>query len=292
MARDIHKVYVFFLIAAGLLSTIVLGIHGAGYYNTPLEDRPFHPQYTSLKPTGLLGQGYGIVGSLMITVGVIMYSSRKRWRALANLGRIKNWLEFHIFLCLLGPILVVYHTTFKIGGLVAVSFWSMAAVVLSGVIGRYFYVQIPKGIHGNELSSQDLVAENDKIAETLRKQFGFDADVLKRIDSAALPSRPVAEMGLMEVISFFIVNDLTRRSRLHTLFEELERRGLQAQMISRIRVMASRRIMLTRRIAFLQQFKKIFHYWHVVHLPFSIVMFVILSVHVGVAIAFGYTWIF
>jgi hypothetical protein len=211
---------------------------------------------------------------------------------MANLGRIKNWLEFHIFLCLLGPILVVYHTTFKIGGLVAVSFWSMAAVVLSGVIGRYFYVQIPKGIHGNELSSQDLVAENEKIAETLRKQFGFDANLLKRIDSTALPSKPVAEMGLMEVISFFIVNDLTRRSRLHDLFAELERRGLQARMLSRIRVMASRRIILTRRIAFLQQFKRIFHYWHVVHLPFSIVMFVILSIHVGVAIAFGYTWIF
>jgi hypothetical protein len=292
MAKDIHKVYVFFLIAAGLLSALVIGIHGAGYYSTPLEDRPFHPQYSLLKPTGLLGQGYGIIGSLMITVGVILYSSRKRWRAMASFGRIKNWLEFHIFLCLLGPMLVVYHTTFKIGGLVAVSFWSMAAVVLSGVIGRYFYVQIPKGIHGNELSSQDLATENEKIGETLRKQFGLDANLLTLIDSAALPSKPVAEMGLMEVIRFFIVNDLTRRSRLHTLFETLERRGLQAQMLSRIRVMASRRIILTRRIAFLQQFKKIFHYWHVVHLPFSIVMFVILSIHVGVAIAFGYTWIF
>jgi hypothetical protein len=28
-------------------------------------------------------------------------------------------------------------TTFKIGGLVAVSFWSMVAVVASGVLGRY-----------------------------------------------------------------------------------------------------------------------------------------------------------
>ncbi|HMK39757.1 MAG TPA: hypothetical protein VK569_10475 [Bacteroidota bacterium] len=287
-----HKVYVFFLLAAGLLSTVVIGIHGAGYYATPLEDRPFHPQYSSLKPTGLLGQGYGIIGTLMITTGVILYTSRKRWRAMANLGRIRSWLEFHIFLCLLGPLLVVYHTTFKIGGLVAVSFWSMAAVVLSGVIGRYFYVQIPKGIHGNELSSQELVKENDKIAEALRRQFGLDADLLKLIDDAALPSRPVAEMGLMEVISFFILTDLTRRSRLRALFEKLQRRGLKGQMISRIRVMASRRITLTRRIAFLQQFKRIFHYWHVVHLPFSIVMFVILSIHVGVAIAFGYTWIF
>jgi hypothetical protein len=292
MAKDVHKVYVFFLLAAGVLSALVIGVHGAGYYATPLDERPFNPLYSSLKPTGILGQGYGIIGSLMITVGVIMYSSRKRWRAMANMGRIKNWLEFHIFLCLLGPILVVYHTTFKFGGLVAVSFWSMAAVVLSGIVGRYFYVQIPKGIHGNELSSQELTVENEKIGETLRKQFGLDADLLKLIDSAALPARPVAEMGLMEVISFFIVNDIMRRSRLHTLFETLQRRGLHGQMLHRIRTMASRRIMLTRRIAFLQQFKRIFHYWHVVHLPFSIVMFVILSIHVGVAIAFGYTWIF
>ncbi len=292
MAKDVHKVYVFFLLAVGLLSAFIIGLHGAGYYSTPLEDRPFHPQYNTLKPTGLLGQGYGIVGSLMIIVGVIFYSSRKRWRAMASLGKIKNWLEFHIFLCLLGPILVVYHTTFKIGGLVAVSFWSMAAVVLSGVIGRYFYVQIPKGIHGNELSSQELVAENDKIEEVLRTQFGLDANLLKLIDSAALPDKPVAEMGLVEVISFFVVNDLTRRSRLRDLYAKLQQRGLHGQMLHRIRVMASRRIILTRRIAFLQQFKKIFHYWHVVHLPFSIVMFVILSIHVGVAIAFGYTWIF
>jgi len=292
MARDVHRVYVFFLIAAGLLSTLVIGLHGSSYYSTPLEDRPFHPEYSSLKPTGSLGHGYGIIGSLMITVGVILYSSRKRWRAMASFGRIKTWLEFHIFLCLLGPVLVLYHTTFKFGGLVAVSFWSMAAVVLSGVIGRYFYVQIPKGIYGNELSSQELVTENERIAEMLRRQFGLDADLLRLIDSAALPAGPVAEMGLMDVIRFFIVNDLTRRSRLRALFEKLERRGLHGQVLVRIRAMASRRIVLTRRIAFLQQFKRIFHYWHVVHLPFSIVMFVILSIHVGVAIAFGYTWIF
>jgi hypothetical protein len=291
MARDLHKVYVFFLLAVGLLSAIAIAVHGAGYYSTPLEDRPFHPLYSSLKPTGVLGQGYGIVGSLMITAGVMLYSSRKRWRALANLGRIRSWLEFHIFLCLLGPILVLFHTTFKFGGLVAVSFWSMSAVVLSGVAGRYFYVQIPKGIHGNELSSQELMNENEKIAQALRRQFGLDANLLALIDRAALPQRPVAEMGLLDVIRFFVVNDITHRSRLRSLYVSLQQRGLRGQMLSRIQAMASRRIVLTRRIAFLQQFKRIFHYWHVIHLPFSIVMFVILGIHVGVAIAFGYTWI-
>jgi len=51
---------------------------------------------------------------------------------------------------------VLYHTALKFGGIVAVSFWSMAAVVLSGVIGRFIYVRIPRTIQGNELSVKEL----------------------------------------------------------------------------------------------------------------------------------------
>jgi hypothetical protein len=291
MEKTIHKIYIMFLLGIAVLSSVIIGIRGAGYYGTPEVERPFHPQYDTLKPTGVEGHGFGIVGTLMITFGVILYSSRKRARSLANMGKIRYFLEFHIFLCLLGPILVVYHTTFKIGGLVAVSFWSMAAVVLSGFIGRYFYVQIPRGIHGNELSVAELQKENGALAETLTKHFGLSADFLIWIDAIAVPPKQAAQMSLMEVINFFIVNDVTRRAKLRGIFTRLEQRGMQAQVIQRLKRVAARRVMLDRRIAFLEQFKQIFHYWHVVHLPFSIVMFVILFVHVGVAVAFGYTWI-
>lgn len=292
MAKTIHTTYVIFLIAIGALSTLVIGTYGADYYTTSLQDRPFHSQYEVLKPTGIYGHGFGIIGTLMITFGVVMYSSRKRWRAMANLGKIKNFLEFHIFLCLLGPILVLYHTTFKFGGLVAVSFWSMIAVVLSGLVGRYFYVQIPRGIQGNELSVAELTAENERLGSTLKKNRGFDTKVLEAIDTIALPGKNAAHMSLVEVLNFFVVNDITRRARLHRIFSKLERQGLRGAVLSEVRALATRRVILTRRIAFLQQFRQVFYYWHVIHLPFSIVMFLILFVHVGVAIAFGYTWIF
>ncbi len=284
--------YLLFLFVSALLATIIIGASGWGYYTTPLVDRPFHPQYESLKPTGLVGHGLGIVGSLMITVGVVTYSSRKRLRLFSGMGKIKNYLEFHIFLCLLGPILVLYHTTFKFGGLVAVSFWSMIAVVLSGFIGRYFYTQIPKGIAGNELSITELNAANAQLAEQLSTRFQLPKEALQRIDQIALPPKPVAEMSLLEVFRFFIVNDLTRRGKLHALLAQLGKRSIDARMIRKVKSIAVHRIVLTRRIAFLEKFKRVFYYWHVVHLPFSIVMFVILGVHVGVAVAFGYTWIF
>jgi len=291
MRKSTHTIFIAFLILIGGLITVVPLIYGFSYYTTPLEERPFHPQYDTLKPTGTLGHGYGIIGSFMIISGVIIYSSRKRLRALAHLGKIKHFLEFHIFLCLVGPILILYHTTFKFGGLVSVSFWSMTAVVLSGLVGRYFYIQIPKSIHGNELSAAELEKEKERLGDTFRATFGLQPEVINAIDAIALPDRNVAEMSLLEVIKFFVFNDLTRKARLRHLFARLQRAGLHRQAVRQLRVLANHRIVLMRRVAFLRKFKQIFHYWHVIHLPFSIVMFLILFVHVAVALAFGYTWI-
>jgi hypothetical protein len=33
-------------------------------------------------------------------------------------------------------------------------------------------------------------------------------------------------------------------------------------------------------------------YWHVAHLPFALIMLVIMLIHVAVALIFGYNWIF
>ena len=287
-----HTVYIGFLLLAGLLTTVALGLRGCDYYLTPIGGRPFHPQYAELKPSGVWGHGLGIIGSLMIIAGVAMYSSRKRIRALVNFGKIKNHLEFHMFLCLVGPILVLYHTTFKFGGLVAVSFWSMAAVVLSGIFGRYLYVQIPRGIQGNELTMDELMKENSGIRTTLEHEFKLDVAVLDRIDALAAPPLPISKMSLTEVLSFFIAGNFTTRMKLERVYEDLRKKEVLSHVASKVRHLVNRRIVLTKRIAFLEQVKQIFHYWHVVHLPFSVIMFVILVIHVAVTVAFGYTWVF
>jgi len=286
-----HTVYLGFLIGVGLLCTIAFGLHGLDYYLTPLQERPFHPLHESLKPSGTQGHGYGVIGSLMILTGVTVYSARKRFRAFAQVGKIKYFLEFHIFLCLVGPIFVVYHTAFRIGGLVAVSFWSMVAVVASGVIGRYLYVQIPKGLQGNELSMADLVKLREDLGARLKKAGGASEDLLRMIDRIGTPPRNPAEMSLWESLKFFVLNDLTRRSRLRELAQSLRRAGQPPAAIRAFISLATQRIILTRRMALLQKFREIFHYWHVIHQPFSTIMFIILFVHVGVAIAFGYRWL-
>lgn len=291
MNNLIHRLFIFLLFFLGILSLVSIGIRNADYYLLPDEERPFHERYNELKPSGNESHGYGIIGSAMIIVGVVMYSSRKRIRAFNQIGKIKYFLEFHIFLCLVGPMLVLYHTTFKFGGIVAVSFWSMTAVMLSGIVGRYLYVQIPKGIQGNELDIQELEDSSVTLRKQLEEAYGLDEVDLKKIDSLAF-SKQQQSTSLVSLLLFFVMGDLTLRPRLNKIIRHLHSHSVDTSTIRAVTTIAAERVKLLRRIQFLEQLKHYFHYWHVIHLPFSVIMFVILFVHVGVAVAFGYTWIF
>jgi hypothetical protein len=286
-----HRVFLWFLFLIASVTVASIAYRNFEYYTLSFEERPFHPRYEELKPSGIESHGFGIIGSGMIIFGVIMYSSRKRFRAFSNIGKIKYFLEFHIFLCLLGPALVLYHTTFKFGGLVAVSFWSMTAVALSGIVGRYLYVQIPKGIQGNEMSVKELEEESIKLYKKLVDEFGVDPVDLRKIDALASPKQ-VQSISIMSLLTFFVVSDITRRGRLKKIIQHLHGKSVDAATVKKITAIANERIKLLRRVHFLEQVKNLFHYWHVIHLPFSIIMFVILFIHVGVAITFGYSWVF
>ncbi|MEI7982264.1 MAG: hypothetical protein WCI71_11475, partial [Bacteroidota bacterium] len=171
-----HKIYLTILVVIVAAALIALCILGFSYYNVPLEERFFHGNHNLLKPGGIGGHGFGIFGSLFMIFGMVSYMIRKRIRALSRLGVLNYWLEFHIFLCTLGPILVLFHTSFKFGGLVAVSFWSMVAVFASGVIGRYIYIRIPRTIEGRELSLNEVRDLKTNIGLMLSESFHLDEE--------------------------------------------------------------------------------------------------------------------
>ncbi len=259
------------LILIGVTLTLIYS--GYSYYNTSLEERFYHTNHELLKPNGLLGHGLGIIGSISMVVGVSIYMMRKRMRSLARLGKLKHWLEFHIFLCTLGPILVLFHTSFKIGGLVSVSFWSMVAVVLSGVIGRFIYIQIPRTIEGREMSLNEVRGMKTDIRDILVTKYALDKESLDVIVESTLESR-------------------TDRSSVRRIKQTLKDNHLARIQRSHILKLAKNEISLNRRIDRLQTMQKLFKYWHVAHLPFALIMLIIMVVHVAVSIIFGYTWIF
>lgn len=291
MNKKLHVIYISLFILTGIAVTAILAINGFEYYNTPLEERFFNSQHGALKPSGDWGHGFGIIGSLMMILGVSVYMIRKRFRWLFNLGYLKHWLELHIFLCSVGPVLVLYHTAFKFGGIVSVSFWSMVLVVLSGVVGRFIYVQIPRTIQGQEMGINALNDLRENLLSKITRAIKLDDETMQKFEQLASPER-YKEAGFVKAVSFFPKDYFKMRSILNKIKREIKKAGLPGIVRKDIVKTAKVEIVLSRRIGLLRIFHKFFRYWHIVHLPFALTMFVIMLVHVGVTIVFGYKWIF
>lgn len=266
-------IYRSILVLATIALTTVLIWIGYDYYQTPLDERFYHPNYEQLKASGLIGHGLGIYGTVLILVGVFGYIYAKKTLRFEKYVRLKYLLEFHIFLCTIGPIMILFHTTFKFGGLVSIGFWSMVIVVLSGVVGRYIYIQIPRKMNGQELDSAEITANLSQLWEPILEMAPEQLLIKEKqlqFEKAKGPNKIIALKELYEI--FKSIPDINRHQ------------------LKSVRRSISKLQILSYRIARLERMRQLFKYWHVFHKPFALIMLVIVVIHIGVAVAMGYTY--
>ena len=282
--KKIHGLLLFMLWVA---IAIFPGIEGMNYYLTPFTERPYNDLHESYKPSGFMGQGLGVIGTLMMLVGVVSYMIRKRWTFMHRFGKLRSWLTFHIFLCTLGPFLVLLHTTFKFGNIASISFWSMAIVVGSGVFGRYVYVRIPKTVNGQFLTKQVIRQSQDNLIQRLSKLTSLPGAFLESLTQTTKPSGRI----VIAVFQSFIF-ELKKRGIKKRFDRSLAEQGVASNIRKTAVPLLMDNAQLQLRAQVMQPFIRAFGYWHVLHIPLALVMLVALVIHVGVAIAFGYTWVF
>lgn len=265
------------IVGLAVLLLVVLG--GWDYYRAPISERTFMAANRLLRPSAPVGHLLGMAGFAMMLVPVA-YSIRKKVKRFRDAGRIQTWLEVHIFSGIVGPVLVTFHTSFKFNGIVSVAYWSMVTVVLSGFVGRYLYMQIPRSLRGQELTKAELDARA--------------AHLSRQIAEASLPERTLATIEAFEhrvhppdapsYLSLF-VGEWRMRRELRGLRATASKAGhLHDSAISLI----AERATLLRRIAYLKKTKTLFDAWHVFHMPLVYVMFVIVVMHVAVTLYMGY----
>lgn len=273
------------LYALLFLGSAILLFLGRSYYFAPAARRARHVLNPALRQSGTAGHFFAVLGTFFMLL-LLLYSLRKRFRFARNWGDINAWLSAHIFLGFAGPVLVLFHTVFKFSGIVAIAFWSMALVVASGVVGKYIFALIPRSLSGMELSRIEAEAEEIGLTYEMRKLLPAGHPFWQRLAD--------------------IEGAASRRSRwehLHLAFEpgQLRRQlrrlladspGLERRQRKKLVALVVKRHMLHHQAQLLQQTLRILHYWHLVHQPFVIIMFLILAVHVYVSVRLGYAWIF
>ncbi len=292
MKNSTHKIYLGILTLTGSLTVLWIGVIGFNYYRLPVDQRHEHFLHELLNPSGYWGHGMGFIGSFLMTLGVIMYALRKRWGVLANVGTIKHVLEFHIFLCLLGPALIVYHSAFKLGGIIAVSFWSMVIVVASGMLGRYLYLRIPKTITGREIPPLELKKQIEANFRMLVQEYGIAPDCISAINAMTAELEKYTK-GL--VFKAFIRQHFVNyryKKNIQQLAGEICKTVSDPKKILTIKKTLTENAVTQIRLTNLTITQKLFRYWHLFHIPFAIIMFIIMIIHIAVAFLFGYGWIF
>lgn len=288
-ALTINKI-LFLLYFISLSLFLYFLISGTEFYLTALRERPHHADYRILRPAGFNGHAYGIIGSAMM-IFMLLYSIRKRTRRLQNFGNLSNWLKIHIYFGIMGPLFIILHSSFKVQGLIAVSFWSMIAVALSGILGRYLYIQIPRTIAGNEIDFKELEQMNQNLAQEIFTKFQIEKNHLEYMEASLFPRRD--NKGLIGALLSLIISDITRPLRIQRLRKHLAvKLNFTTHVISQMMTTIRRKAMLQRRISMWNAIHQLFHYWHVIHKPFAIIMYIIMLVHIMVAVYVGYSWIF
>ena len=274
-----------YLVSFALIAYFVMT--GADFYLTSFMERPHHSSYRSLRPAGVVSHGLGVIGSLMMLF-MLLYSVRKRTRIFKNFGFLSRWLNLHIYFGIIGPLLIVLHSTFKVHGLIAVSFWSMVAVALSGILGRYLYIQIPRTISGKELSLGELNKLDDEITDYIHSRYQLDAqNMSKLVEIVKQPARK--KKGSLSLLLGIIFSDIFRPFRYYQLKRKISKQfRFGKKVVRQITKSLLKKELLERRINQWSTIQQLFHYWHVIHKPFAIIMYIIMLIHIMVAIYVGY----
>lgn len=276
----------------GFSFAIAIAAKGYGYYTLPLIERPHNSLHRFFKPGGDWGHGLGILGSSMLLL-LFLYSARKRNRFGLRFGKIGQWLNVHIFFGIMGPVFVTLHTAFKFGGFVSVSYFSMMTVMLSGFVGRYLYVQIPRTLSGDELSMKEMDARNKQLTKILVGKYHVKPQLLYKIKTfSGVPQNgnPKGFNALLTILK----SDLARPFKLRKLKKRISRQNqnIPAEKLHALISTINKKALLTRKITLLSSIQPLFHYWHVAHKPFAYVMVIIMFLHIGVTLLFGFRWIF
>src|SRR5580700_1491238 len=167
---DPHRMHHLRLKMAYLLAiaaTLALLVYGFSYYWSSAEQRALSSKHAYLKPSGAIGLRLGMFGVLLFLF-IYLYPIRKKWAWLGRQGNSKRWLDIHVLLGLVAPVVITFHSSFKFSGIAGVAYWIMIVVLLSGVVGRYIYAQIPRNLNSAELSLQEAQEQSQRLATQLK----------------------------------------------------------------------------------------------------------------------------
>jgi hypothetical protein len=245
-----------------------------------------------LTPKSGTGYWLGVAGATAMLLPLV-YSYRKRRRRTALPGSIPTWFRIHMLLGVVGPMLVLYHSNFRLGATNSnVALFTMLIVMTSGAAGRYVYGKIHVGLNGRKALARQMFSDVREIRQELGHELegmddliaelsAFGRHVLDRSPPGAFSSLwrgavLVAQSHLLRRHIAVRVNKEIRHKAIHEGWSRAERR--RRAVVSEAKICALFDAIL--KAMELRFYERLFALWHVLHLPLFFVMVAAGIVHV------------
>jgi hypothetical protein len=232
--------------------------------------------------SGLFGHGLGIVGFILMLMTEILYSLRKR-RSSARWGRMSSWLRFHIFTGLVGPYLVLLHSSWKFNGLAGIVMLLTVIIVLSGIIGRYIYTAIPRTADGAEIEASELAHQFSIVEESLQELETSMSHIQNIIQVPKKDS--TNSRGTLTLIFGRFFSDTHYRLRLWQAKRQVDSR--YRSQVDELLNLLKRRQSLQRQVSSLVMARRLLSLWHAVHIPIGMALFATALIHMIGAIYYA-----
>jgi len=233
--------------------------------------------------SGVFGHGIGIIGFILMLMTEILYSWRKRSRS-ARWGKMSNWLRFHIITGLVGPYMVLLHTSWKFNGLAGIVLLLTIIIVLSGIVGRYIFTAIPRTADGTEIETSELERQIGIVEGALQKWEQTQPEITHTLSKALQDSPRIAEDSPLAVFGRTI-SEVSYRYRIWRARRELQTHyRTQAKELENL---FKRKRTLQRQIATLAIARRLLSLWHTIHIPIGVALFATAFVHMIGAIYYA-----
>jgi len=222
------------------------------------------------------GHSMGILGFILMLATEILYTLRKRVIT-ARWGKMASWLEFHIFTGLVGPYLVLLHTSWQFNGLAGILSLLTLVIVISGFIGRYIYTAVPRNPDGVELSLAELEGQIQQVEETLARVMPQSEIKTTPIGSRSMVSPTGMVIGRLGIE---LQNSLLNLRSMRGMSPAVRQ---QAQALHKL---IDERNRMRRQVASMATARKLLSIWHAIHIPLGLTLFAMAFVHIIGAIYF------
>jgi len=221
----------------------------------------------------------GLIGGLLM-LSLLLYPLRKRIAALERLGKMESWFKFHMVAGITGPLLVLFHSTFKTGSLNgAMALYAMLLVAFSGVVGRFIYRHIHRGLYGKQLTLAEASAELKECAENVRSVYALRPDIEPRLKAFHDAAFDLTGSWLSRAWRFVSLHwksqrlaKAIRRDAKNALRKQFRKHGGgRREVIVNYRLareQIDRYLESAVKASQLSVWEKMFSFWHIVHIPF------------------------